>query len=51
MSIMTTIQVSDELRKRLKRVAALKDITYDELINELLNYGQEKNPNGFPTYA
>lgn len=32
----SSIQVSNNLRKRLKIAAALKDQTYEELIDELL---------------
>lgn len=32
--VMTTIQISDKLRKKLKRICGLEDKTYEEVIDE-----------------
>ena len=37
MSERTTILVTQSTRKRIKRIAGRKDVTYEELVNEALD--------------
>lgn len=41
----TTIQISEELRKKLKILASIRDISYEELLNEMIEVFKEIDKN------